>query len=780
MTDFKPSQGPNVSVSETESMLSPPESFGSPLKRRRSQSLSSCTDSLEVDKDLLPRKKKPPSFQDLDRLNDHTGLEDFGQSLQKAANAIFPANQTSRYNKVDVILLSWEEEDPKLPVSLEIQELADIFEFVYGYDVDRWLIPAKNCHNRLQGKILQFLAADEVNHLKIVYYGGHGRLTNHGQLAWTSFRDSHKDRCPTIRWSGIQSTLEESQSDVLILLDCCAAGVCTTDEGNGVTEMLAACAFNVIANGVGQFSFTHALNEKLRLLSTLPGFTIGYLYNAIFSYIQNWRLEDSRFKKPPVHLVLSQNPKLPPSIRLGKLSKARNDEHEEQFRKPSLPSGQGASNSSSVGLASMPSPAPSITLSSQAALNIDSTPETSLSPENQLPDWPRLLLSIRFSETVKPSELSTELFAEWLRSVPALANAVRVEAGFASDSTLMLVSIPAGLLAHLAFDRAINLIGTVRSRNLLVSHTEDVQRISTTTSSQDKVDTKASSQGKSGSDGRMKLSSASTVVSNPATIKPESRFLLPLAPPTYGGEDFREFEYRELIAGAMRASVIPIDKLYNFYQENATSEQPPWEDMLIPRGRTLKQCKDAFNSLQQASASRKRKPDSSTFDYPSPPLMKRRQIGLETIPVARDIRPKPPNGGSMVSSTPYTHLKKRGRPSKTEVERRNVETMAKGLVPPVQTVYASAFSSPMMSNTAPGLGSSSPQPTTQIYDAPPTGAKGKERRLSMDSNMTDITASEPPASVFSPASTENWDDIGNEGDEDGEQDSAMQDSGYGN
>jgi hypothetical protein len=173
-------------ASETQSMLSPPAILNrSPLKRRRSQSLSFCTDLLEVDEDLKPRKKRPLSFQDLDRLNDHTCLEDFGKSLQKAANAIFPANQTSKYTRVDVLLLSWEDEDPKLPVSLEIQQLAETFGNDYGYDVERWLIPAKSCHNRLQGKILQFLGVDEVDHLKIVYYGGHGRLTNHGQLAWT-------------------------------------------------------------------------------------------------------------------------------------------------------------------------------------------------------------------------------------------------------------------------------------------------------------------------------------------------------------------------------------------------------------------------------------------------------------------------------------------------------------------------------------------------------------------------------------------------------------------
>lgn len=95
-------------------------------------------------------------------------------------------------------------------------------------------------------------------------------------------------------------------------------GVCTTDEGNGVTELIAACAYNAIANGVGPFSFTHALIAKLRLVAQLPGFNTGFLYNAIFTEVQGWRIEDSRFKKAPIHLVLSQDQRQPRSIRLSK------------------------------------------------------------------------------------------------------------------------------------------------------------------------------------------------------------------------------------------------------------------------------------------------------------------------------------------------------------------------------------------------------------------------------------------------------------------------------
>lgn len=37
-----------------------------------------------------------------------------------------------------------------------------------------------------------------------------------------------------MKWSGIQNALEESESDVLILLDCCASGLSNTDEGKRI------------------------------------------------------------------------------------------------------------------------------------------------------------------------------------------------------------------------------------------------------------------------------------------------------------------------------------------------------------------------------------------------------------------------------------------------------------------------------------------------------------------------------------------------------------------
>lgn len=158
-------------------------------KRRRSHSLSSTEHLTQLDLDNSTRSNRPAlsSGYDLDRLNDHVRLQDFGVELQKAANAVFPAGQISRYTKVDVILLSWEDEESDLKILSEIRELSDTFANLFGYHVEEWLIPAEDSHNKLQVKILQFLWESNPSHLKIVYYAGHAKLASNGRPMLTRY-----------------------------------------------------------------------------------------------------------------------------------------------------------------------------------------------------------------------------------------------------------------------------------------------------------------------------------------------------------------------------------------------------------------------------------------------------------------------------------------------------------------------------------------------------------------------------------------------------------------
>jgi hypothetical protein len=104
----------------------------------------------------------------------------------------------------------------------------------------------------------------------------------------------------------------------LILIDSCGSGTANTDEGSGVTELVAAGGFNTTANGVGPWSFTHALEAELRLLSNGRPFTVAKLHNRILSRMQNQIPDGQEYHDPfeiqpierfvtPVHVVLTED-----------------------------------------------------------------------------------------------------------------------------------------------------------------------------------------------------------------------------------------------------------------------------------------------------------------------------------------------------------------------------------------------------------------------------------------------------------------------------------------
>ncbi|KAE9366835.1 hypothetical protein N431DRAFT_471868 [Stipitochalara longipes BDJ] len=460
-------------------------------KRRRSMSVSSTEHltQLDLNNSTKPIRTAFGSGYDLDRLNYHVRLQDFAVELQKAANAVFPGSQTSRYTKVDVILLSWEDEDPDLPISSDIRELSDTFANLYGYQVEEWLIPAEDdSHNKLQVKILQFLWHSDPTHLKIVYYAGHARLASNGQPLLMSRRNSEKERCPTVKWSAIQNSIEESMSDALVLLDCCASGICTTEEGNGATELIAGWTCKNLTNGLGPSSFTQALNAKFRQLSQLPYFTVGQLYNAVFTEVQALKVDPVtlRPKKLPVHRVLTRSQDSPRSICLSKFSTP--SQHQNAMPSTEISSPDTKVQPINMPVFHSPSPEEANTPNSISHAASASSYTTSL---GELPEYPRLLFSIRVSEDVKVGDFSPEVFLDWLKSVPIKANLVRVEAGFASDSTLVIFSILPAILGYLPENSALTLLGTIKSKNIMAMVPQTEKQVQLSKQQADETDGKA-------------------------------------------------------------------------------------------------------------------------------------------------------------------------------------------------------------------------------------------------------------------------------------------------
>jgi hypothetical protein len=311
-------------------------------------------------------------------------------------------------------------------------------------------------------------------------------------------------------WSGIQRSLEMANSDVLIILDCCSSGVVNVSEGNGITELIGACPYDREANGVGDYSFTTALITELRALSSKPCFSVGELYQLIYIRMQcqpRRGIKNERYP-PPVHFVLAQDqhfrrgiklaiqdppPPCPNPAEKGCLKRVR---FQDPADRPGLEEHKGSP--------SILGPNKRSCLSQESDSRIESivkpwieNEETNLDPplqntvqnhfeddnDGQMPqapldqnsrtwnqrvfacskDTPRALFAVRFREDICGKDLSGDLFTEWLRSIPAAVEEVRVEAAFKCSSTLLLISVPLSMSSYILQHPAIFPLGFVKS-----------------------------------------------------------------------------------------------------------------------------------------------------------------------------------------------------------------------------------------------------------------------------------------------------------------------------
>lgn len=260
--------------------------------------------------------------------------------------------------------------------------------------------------------------------------------------------------------------MEQAESDALILLDCCHAGTANSSGGNGATELISACVYNSRANGVGAYSFTKELTIEFRDLSRKPFFTVAELYCNVFSRIQSKRPEeeDGRERHPaPVHLSLTQDsPQHPRSIHLSPLMpRDRQQEiadpadgphhqttNEVSQKVPNIERGPAVSKLRSVTIRADTTEEPRSFQKKKAA-----SPDTTLSTS-----MPRMLFAIRLKDNVSPQDLSVQFFKEWLRNVPTIAEEVKVEAGFGSFSSIVILSMPINISIYIPKDPAIIVI----------------------------------------------------------------------------------------------------------------------------------------------------------------------------------------------------------------------------------------------------------------------------------------------------------------------------------
>lgn len=108
-------------------------------------------------------------------------IHDFTKELQTAIDTCWNHRGESKYSKytsVKVLLVSWQDDD--LGVEREIDELGQLFECAYMYEVEKWKIPFVDSQGALDEKVRDVVKVWRTStSLLIFYYAGHARPSRH-------------------------------------------------------------------------------------------------------------------------------------------------------------------------------------------------------------------------------------------------------------------------------------------------------------------------------------------------------------------------------------------------------------------------------------------------------------------------------------------------------------------------------------------------------------------------------------------------------------------------
>ncbi|RBR12618.1 uncharacterized protein FIESC28_08575 [Fusarium coffeatum] len=366
----------------------------------------------------------------------------FAQRLEDSATRAFPnrGKSSARYNNVQVLLLHWNSDD--LFVIPELEDLEKCLNEDYGFSTDIFAIPSENSHLELMMRIGQLIKDHESQDtLFVVYYGGHARIDESRQSTWCATREANS---PWLQWSAIQTLLERSLSDVLILLDCCAgAASATFPSGASITETISASSWDAIAPDPGRYSFTNALIEVLQEWR-VRAFSAAMLHAEVLARLKHPRpitINGKYFeaRSTPVHFMMTSNHKAP-SIEMSRVSRGDNLPSPELMPMPVMAHETGrAAESAPV-----------------------SRNDYMFTEPNE--DTPHVMISLALEDDQR---LDINAWEQWLSAFPAMAKYVKVQGVFKSHSTMLLVSMPVSIWDLLPEDHATSFVAFIRSNNMM-------------------------------------------------------------------------------------------------------------------------------------------------------------------------------------------------------------------------------------------------------------------------------------------------------------------------
>ena len=266
-----------------------------------------------------------------------------------------------------------------------------------------------------------------------------------------------------LKWEGIRCLLEDSQSDILLLLDTCAVADAPTAGSHGVKQAIAAYGPEHAAREIGARSFTYELIEALNKLGTGRPFSIQRLHEEIISQKHNLLLQhpgltNGSGKAATVHerlpICFTLTPGTLQSISLSPLGMH----------------GQGGSH--------MASPLDSPENDAQGRNNHNGHHGITANSTSDL-TFEELRALVCTTFLGEPSQ-NMASFKQWLQNTPAAASKIAVEGMFHGPPTVLLISMPIAVWNVLAADRTCSFLGYVNSHNMTTEYQHLVGGISPT------------------------------------------------------------------------------------------------------------------------------------------------------------------------------------------------------------------------------------------------------------------------------------------------------------
>ncbi|PTB36457.1 hypothetical protein M441DRAFT_177369 [Trichoderma asperellum CBS 433.97] len=416
--------------------------------------------SLDVLQGMGPRDAYARSAtHDISRASFHVKhIGQFAQRLEDSAARAFPnrGRTSQRYKNVQSLLMHWGSDD--LFVLPELEDLGKCLRDDYAFGTEIYSIPSENSHLELMMRIGQLIRDHESpDTLFIVYYGGHARIDESRQSTWCATRDPGS---PWLQWSAIQTLLERSKSDVLILLDCCAgAASATFPTGSSVTETISASSWDAIAPDPGSYSFTNALIEVLQEWRH-RAFSAAMLHAEVLARLKHPRpitINGKHFeaRSTPVHFMMTANHRAP-SIELSRTQPVE----KRSMSAPTIPHMDVEPIGSHVG-------GPVGGLAAMESAGRAASPAGALTgnpfPNEPTEDTPHVMISLALEDDQR---LDINAWEQWLNAFPAMAKYVKIQGVFKSHSTLVLVSMPVMVWDLLPEDPATSFIAFIRSNNI--------------------------------------------------------------------------------------------------------------------------------------------------------------------------------------------------------------------------------------------------------------------------------------------------------------------------